>query len=397
MIIQGDCIEIMKSMPDNSIDSIVTDPPYEIGFMGKAWDNTGIAYNVDMWKECLRVLKPGGHLMAFGGTRTYHRMTVAIEDAGFEIRDMIEWVYGSGFPKSLNIGKAVDALQGNERTVFGEKDNKGRASGVHGGGQNTSTKTDIITKGTSEWEGYGTALKPAHEPICLARKPIEKGLTVAENCLKWGTGGLDIDGCRVETGDNLNGGAYSAGDAEHMWSKNSGGGGFQRQKGQYQQPTGRFPANFIHDNSDEVRECFPDAKGASSQNNHSNGKIYRGQSLLESETKLEGHRDWYNDSGNASRFFKSILYQAKASKSERTANSTIENNHPTVKPVVLMEYLVKMITRGGQTVLDPFCGSGSTGVACNNLGVKFIGIEQDESNIKIAKARTEQFGQLKIV
>jgi len=199
MIIQGDCLEKLKDLEDNSVDSIVTDPPYELGFMGKSWDNSGIAYNVDMWKECLRVLKPGGHLLAFGGTRTYHRMAVAIEDAGFEVRDMIEWVYSTGFPKSHNIGKSVDKLQGNEREWVGKNPAWRKGNGE---GATTSTgwakpQRPDITKGNSEWEGWGTALKPAHEPICMARKPLAEK-TVAENCLKYGTGGINIDDSRVE-------------------------------------------------------------------------------------------------------------------------------------------------------------------------------------------------------
>ena len=199
-IIQGDCLDKLKELEDNSIDSIVTDPPYELGFMGKSWDNTGIANNKDMWAECLRVLKPGGHLLAFSGTRTYHRMASAIEDAGFEVRDMIEWVYGSGFPKSLNIGKAVDKLQGNEREWVSKspfqasEEAELRSAGKCQSGRTTHPD---ITKGTSEWEGWGTALKPAHEPICMARKPLSEK-TVAENCLKWGTGGINIDESRVD-------------------------------------------------------------------------------------------------------------------------------------------------------------------------------------------------------
>ena len=200
---QGDCKEVLKSLQDNSVDSIVTDSPYELGFMGKSWDSTGIANDATMWAECLRVLKPGGHLLAFSGTRTYHRMASAIEDAGFEIRDMIEWVYGSGFPKSLNIGKAVDKLQGNERIKTGEIKHhaqKGVAvaeeRGAIGGGAFGQAKDEEITKGTSEWEGWGTALKPAHEPICMARKPLSEK-TVAENCLKWGTGGHIVTGKQI--------------------------------------------------------------------------------------------------------------------------------------------------------------------------------------------------------
>ena len=203
-VLHGDCLDLMKGIPDGSVDSIVTDPPYELGFMGKKWDSTGIAYNVDMWRECLRVLKPGGHLLSFGGTRTYHRMAVAIEDAGFEIRDMIEWVYGSGFPKSLNIGKAVDKLQGNEREVYDNplaKKQTGQKSTTALSGDRNDNLT--LTKGTSEYEGWGTALKPAHEPICMARKPLSEK-AVAENCLKWGTGGINIDESRVGTEERVN-------------------------------------------------------------------------------------------------------------------------------------------------------------------------------------------------
>ena len=215
-ILHGDCLIKLKELEDNSIDSIVTDPPYELGFMGKSWDNTGIANNPLMWAECLRVLKPGGYLLSFGGTRTYHRMAVAIEDAGFEVRDMIEWVYGSGFPKSLNIGKAVDKLQGNERKTYlapiaypdsdcwGKPNSNSKGNDIGFETQGTGTRKDmdgkgnqIKTKGTSEWEGWGTALKPAHEPICMARKPLGEK-TIAENVLKYGTGGINIDESRVE-------------------------------------------------------------------------------------------------------------------------------------------------------------------------------------------------------
>ena len=276
-------------------------------------------FTLEWATEALRVLKPGGYLLSFGGTRTYHRMAVAIEDAGFEIRDMIEWVYGSGFPKSLNIGKAIDKLQGNKRKELGFREDfvkRVRKNGVKskdyilaGGWKADPTQVGKITKGTSEWEGWGTSLKPAHEPICMARKPLSEK-TVAKNVLKWGTGGINIDESRVNTF------AKSFKDIRKNKVQQNCYGKYA--KGiDYNGSTGRFPANLIHDGSKEVKECFPNAKGASSQNNHSNGKIYRGQSLLESETKLEGHRDWYNDNGSASRFFKSIIYQAKASKRER--------------------------------------------------------------------------------
>jgi DNA modification methylase len=341
MIINGNNIEELKKFDDNYFDSIVTDPPYEIGFMGKSWDASGIANNPEMWSECLRVLKPGGYLLSFSATRTYHRMAVAIEDSGFEIRDMIEWVYGSGFPKSLNIGKAVDKLQGNEREITGNIKAPGYAKKeVEMGKQNRSVYDFVATKGTSEWEGKGTALKPAHEPICMVRKPLAEK-TVAENVLKYGTGGINIDESRVEIpeGDN------SGWSGSETWNEDS----TFTEKGKCtsrNKPTGRFPANFIHDNSEEVRECFPN----------------------ESE-----------------RFFKSIIYQAKASKSERgTANS-----HPTVKPVALMEYLIKMVTPTNGIVLDPFMGSGSTGVACVLNDFEFVGIDLDKDYCEIARARIE--------
>ena len=410
-IILGDCLEKLKELEDNSVDSIVTDPPYELGFMGKSWDNTGIANNVEMWAECLRVLKPGGHLLAFSGTRTYHRMASAIEDAGFEVRDMIEWVYGSGFPKSLNIGKAVDKLQGNEREEIGRnpnsRENCDKSNTLYESG--TVGKTDILTKGTSAWEGWGTALKPAHEPICMARKPLSEK-TVAENCLKWGTGGINIDESRVGTegggthcdnrdaegnclGHN-NAGKSTSGETIH--AKKTG------------QIMGRFPANLLHDNSEEVRECFPDVKGS------------KGSGLTQTSarswknTSIAGiNRTGYEDNGNASRFFKSIAYYPKASKSERNKgceeleekavtewssggfgneNTTatfpkLKNNHPTVKPIALMEYLIKMITPKGGIVLDPFAGSGSTLVAAKQNGFNYIGIEMTEEYIPIIEAR----------
>ena len=215
-IIQGDCLEVMRGIPDDCIDSIVTDPPYELGFMGKKWDSTGIAYNVDMWRECLRVLKPGGHLLSFGGTRTYHRMACAIEDAGFEIRDQMQWIYGSGFPKSMDISKAIDKQAGVERASLGKikgaVNPKGyKTDGIKQSGGAFKKEYDITAPATlkaKQWDGWGTALKPAHEPIVVARKPLSEK-TVADNVLKWGTGGINIDDCRIPTSDKLNGGAYA--------------------------------------------------------------------------------------------------------------------------------------------------------------------------------------------
>jgi len=356
----GDCVEVMRSMPDNSVDAIVTDPPYELGFMGKSWDNTGITYQVGLWQEVLRVLKPGGHLLSFGGTRTYHRMACAIEDAGFEIRDQIQWIYGSGFPKSLDVGKQ---------------------------------------DGCEDWQGWGTALKPANEPIVLARKPLIG--TVAKNVLEWGTGGLNIDGCRVATYDDLSGGTYggifsATRDENGNLCKAIGSG-----------DKGRFPANVIHDGSDEVVAMFPVTNGnggavGSGNRDFANITSYKGSGIVTAR---------YNDGlGSAARFF----YCPKASRSERNAglegmeerskpvhiiqsagrqkagemeSMPMQNHHPTVKPIALMRYLCKLITPPNGTVLDPFVGSGTTGCAAVQEGFNFIGIEREREYYEIAEKR----------
>ena len=398
----GDCLNILPTLPDNSVDSIVTDPPYELGFMGKSWDNSGIAYSVPMWKECLRILKPGGHLLSFSGTRTYHRMAVAIEDAGFEVRDMIEWVYGSGFPKSHNIGKAVDKLQGNERESVGIV--KGAGAGMSDSlvAMNKGLQPEYEgTKGTSKYEGWGTALKPAHEPICLARKPLEEK-TVAENVLKYGTGGINIDESRVGT-EEMKARPSGVSSRAYQSEETTTAGGMGEDK------IGRFPANLIHDNSEEVRECFPEtksSKGSFKKEDYSDNK--NGSTNFK-----RGDFIGRDDAGSASRFFKSIIYQAKASKSERNKGlenleeqktndgrnkeidnafqrgSTLRNNfHPTVKPIALMEYLIKMITPKDGVVLEPFAGSGSTLVAAKDNGFQYIGIEMTEEYIPIIQART---------
>jgi site-specific DNA-methyltransferase (adenine-specific) len=367
-VLEGDCLIKLKELSNNSIDSIVTDPPYELGFMGKSWDNTGIAFNVAVWKECLRVLKPGGHMIAFSGSRTYHRMAVAIEDAGFEIRDQIMWVYGSGFPKSLNVGKALP-----------------------------------------DWQGWGTALKPAHEPMVLARKPLDKK-TVAENVMAYGTGGLNIDGSRVGTNDNLNGGAYAKDGTERDdgWGMQRGG------AGDFEQPQGRFPANFIHDGSDEVVALFPNSNGAGGST--PNVKVTGFGDGIGNGTTIytpNDRKEFNSGSGSAARFF----YCAKASKKDRneglegfalvrkvfmaTKNGTGEpskglerfttepsaNHHPTVKPTSLMQYLVRLVTPPNGIVLDPFLGSGSTAKAATLLGFKWIGCEITPEYIPIIKAR----------
>ena len=302
-LLLGDCLERMKELPDNSVDSIVTDPPYGLSFMGKKWDYD--VPSVDIWREALRVLKPGGHLLSFAGSRTYHRMTVNIEDAGFEIRDQIMWVYGSGFPKSLNIGKAVDKLQGNEREVIGtERIDVGMQSGSMHSGRSVNVIEREKTKGTTDWEGWGTALKPAHEPICVARKPLGEA-TVASNVLKWGTGGINIDGCRVGTSDKPKG----SGNAEKNSSTPLKRGIKIGNGGNITPDAGRFPANFIHDGSEEVTDLFPETKSGA----HKAGQPRNAES--KSSYILPGVTTYNDDgsSGSAARFF----YCAKASKADR--------------------------------------------------------------------------------
>jgi len=411
----GNCLDRLKELDDNSVDSIVTDPPYGISFMGKKWDYDVPAVNI--WEECFRVLKPGGHLLAFAGTRTQHRMAVNIEDAGFEIRDMIAWVYGSGFPKSMNMGKMVDKhLRG---VGIGRPDPK---SPLHGtkrqkiDGENAKHDMSPLYKTTQKeyeydyeiskkWDGWGTALKPALEPITVARKPVAEK-TVAENVLKYGTGAINIDESRVDTGakkwEKPRGGIWKT-DAEAKLIDN---------------PQGRFPANLIHDGSDEVVELFPNTAPSKATNRGKQSDI-RGDNygrskgaLLDGSDSVRGHTD---NGGSAARFF----YCAKASKKDRdegldhmeeqqfvqwqTGNGASgkpssmsegrdtkrKNTHPTVKPTDLMKYLVRMVTPKGGVVLDPFMGSGSTGKAAKLEGFDFIGIEMDEEYFLLAKSRID--------
>jgi site-specific DNA-methyltransferase (adenine-specific) len=375
-----------------SVDSIVTDPPYELGFMNKGWDSSGIAFNKGVWEECLRVLKPGGHLLAFGGTRTYHRMTVAIEDSGFEIRDCIFWCYGSGFPKSHNIGKAVDKLQGNKRNVVGKNANvrkaeKQKSTIFEGGFKEDGT----ITKGNSQWEGFGTALKPAVEPVVMARKPF-KG-SVANNVLEWGTGAINIDGCRVGHNEPIK-----------VMKPQKGGNKVFGQGGRYEETTelkaeGRWPANLILD--EEAGKMLDEQSGEVGNGWNKNYGVvdYNGKQYDSSTNQCKfggGYtgKNTYADKGGASRFF----YCPKVSKSERNEGSEDGNTHPTVKPQALMAYLIKLVTPKGGTVLDPFMGSGSTGKAAVKDGYSFIGIEREEDYFKIAEGRINvEAGPVKIL
>jgi site-specific DNA-methyltransferase (adenine-specific) len=413
----GDSKLVLKKIEDNSIDACITDPPYGLtsivkrfgkensvptkfgkdgafqraskGFMGQVWDGFGIEYDIDFWKEVLRVLKPGGHLFAFGGSRTYHRIACAIEDAGFEIRDMIEWVYGSGFPKSLNIGKAIDKLQGNKREIVGV--GKSGKPKTHTSSLNMSqVKNNTfggefnISKGNSDWEGYGTSLKPAHEPIVVARKPLSEK-TVVANILKWGVGGINIDDCRIPYSKNnppipqLAQGKTEIKTDKKMYGRNS----FNESKTKSiigGDLSGRFPANFIHDGSDEVVDLFPNSNGSASRFFYcakaSKSERNMGCENLEEKESVYPGVNSFDENGNRLREDGSIIPPLKS-----------KNNHPTVKPIALMKYLITLISREGQVILDPFMGSGTTGVACKLLNRKFIGIEQSEEYIKIAQAR----------
>jgi site-specific DNA-methyltransferase (adenine-specific) len=373
----GDCREVMATLDAESVDAIVSDPPYGLSFMGKGWDH-GVP-GVEFWTEALRVAKPGAHLLAFGGTRTYHRLACAIEDAGWEIRDCVMWVYGSGFPKSHDVSKAIDREAGAEREVVGTVKKTPSAGGdnTNGGwvrpwaeGKTTMDITAPATEAAKQWQGWGTALKPAYEPIIVARKPLVG--TVAENVLTHGTGAINVDGCRVvydkksddtrrkpvpTTGWCLSGSPTSGSMDDSALA-------------------GRWPANLIHDGSEEVVGLFPETTSGSRKAGRHLVAGGQGRYGLFSEGDLP---EIVGDSGSAARFF----YCAKASKADRGS----DNKHPTVKPTDLMRYLCRLVTPPGGLVLDPFAGSGSTGKAAVAEGFRFIGIEREAEYVEIAKAR----------
>ena len=467
-ILCGDSLEVLKDFEDNYFDSVVTDPPYGLAFMGKKWDYD--VPEVKLWKEVYRILKPGGHILSFAGSRTYHRMAVNIEDAGFEIRDMLGWLYGSGFPKSHNIGKAVDKFGGNnhlskkiaselkkartkrnitlkqadilfcngstnyswyegrpagqripdektfekisdewfelkeisklvkqaDREIVDVKD-RGNGRQFADGKSGFSKGKTIYTKGNSQWEGWGTALKPAHEPIVMARKPFNT--SVAENVLTHGTGGINIDECRV--GNEVL--------KEHISSKTAGGERIGQIKAGMVTPerVGRFPANIIHDGSEEVLEIFPETgKSSKSLVSNKNSLFGLAGGLKNKDIVERGHND---NGGTAARFF----YCAKANKAERNMGlddfekkeppgskrskpapgrksalgQPRANHHPTVKPIKLMEYLVRLVTPKEGIVLEPFAGSGTTLIACKQQGFNYVGIEREQEYCDIAEAR----------
>jgi DNA modification methylase len=483
-ILHGDCREVMASLPEASVDAVVTDPPYELGFMGNGWDRSGVAFDPETWREALRVLKPGGHLLAFSGTRTYHRMVCAIEDAGFEIRDQIGWLFGSGFPKSLDVSKAIDrrkdwaslralqakvsaarealgisqseaarrmgligpgeslggggfmwfetgmriptheqypalkaalqlddecdaAFEAAEREVMGVHGSTAAGQNMRhgiGGGDAPLPPGDITAPATDaakQWQGWGTALKPAWEPIVMARKPLAG--TVASNVLEHGTGALNIDGCRVTAGTDYSDLQVTQGGATRFTQDGANHG----RSTTFKPGAGRWPANVIHDGSDEVLAAFPKAPGQAGTvtgneptGNGFSGAVYSG-GMKAGRAAMQPR----GDTGSAARFF----YCAKADKSDRhdglqdpgpqfkqgrmphdaqqVEKGKRGNHHPTVKPTDLMRYLCRLVTPPGGTVLDPFMGSGSTLKAAELEGFCAIGIELDPAYIEIAKRR----------
>lgn len=387
LLMNADCLQALAVVPDNSVDAVVTDPPYGLSFMGKRWDYD--VPSVEIWAECLRVLKPGGHLLAFAGTRTQHRMAVRIEDAGFEIRDMIAWVYGSGFPKSLDVSKAIDgklttgrsdsiALREVNETRPGEatvrtQSQNGHAGFVGSGSVGPSVKRDTpATEAARQWQGWGTALKPALEPITVARKPLVG--TVAANVLAHGTGALNVDGCRVGEFQNTTPSGVDRRNAKlaEMGYRPSA---YQMGEKAPTSPPGRWPANLIHDGSGEVLAGFPETKSGG----YPPEGGQRSQVSTYGKPTARGEQKFTSSEGSAARFF----YCAKASKKDRGDG----NSHPTVKPTDLMAYLCRLVTPPGGVVLDPFMGSGSTGKAAHAEGFNFIGIERDPEYFKIASDR----------
>ena len=379
----GDCRDVLRDYPADHFDSIVSDPPYGLSFMGKGWDR-GVP-GEEFWREALRVAKPGAHLLAFGGSRTFHRLTVAIEDAGWEIRDVVCWLYGSGFPKSLDVSKAIDRAAGAEREVIGVRRQAPKFNTALSGLSNTGYNrrldegaaaefnlTAPATADAQQWSGWGTALKPAWEPVIVARKPLVG--TVAANVTRYGTGAINIDGCRlpIEGAAGVWGSNQAASIGFHG---GTAGSGFAT----VQHPQGRWPANVMHDGSDEVVAGFPADEGRfyycskASRTDRDEGCDH-----LPARTGAEAvERD--DDTAGL---------QSPRAGAGRTAD-TVRNFHPTVKPTDLMRYLARLVTPPDGLLLDPFMGSGSTGKGALLEGFRFVGIDLDPAHVAIAEARCQ--------
>lgn len=392
---QADCLDVLRSLDGESVDAVVTDPPYEISFLNRGWDSTGIAFRKKTWEEVLRVLKPGGHLLAFGAARTYHRMTVAIEDAGFEIRDSLHWIYASGFPKALNVSKAIDQTLNAEREATGEYGRDmgglgGERLGVRGGIRRDTPAT--------AWDGWYSALKPAHEPIVLARKPLAG--TIASSVMEHGTGALNIGASRIDTREQQQQGAYSGSEVPIAGERNGGK--------VYPIDLGRFPPNVLLAHLPECEGSGPDhtdvlcAAGCPvAELNEVSGEtsspdvpvgVYerkgRSGGIMGKETTITRERlvGRKGDSGGAARFF----FIAKPRKREKIGG-VVRNLHVTVKPVDLCRYLVRLVTPPGGTVSDFFAGSGSTGCAAMVEGFRFIGVEQEGESYETMVARVSDY------
>lgn len=381
-LLLGDCREQLKLLADNSVDALITDPPYELNFMNRAWDNSGIAYDPVVWGECLRVLKPGGHVLAFGGSRTYHRLATAIENAGFEIRDQIQWIYASGMPKSMDVSTAIDKELGTAHLRKDAGPNPAHRPSAYtwnqGGGETPmrpERKTAPASDLAKSWEGWGTAIKPAHEPIVLARKPLIG--TVATNVLTWGTGAVNVGDTRVGTEARVNQGMSSLGIMhDDAW------------KPQPVESTvsGRWPANVI---LDEVVEDF---FVATYLKKGENARFFFCPKASKKE-RDEGLEDFEGRYVAASNQAQAELARGNTDFNDEGLNNVQfrKNYHPTVKPVALMRYLVRLVTPPNGTVLDPFMGSGTTGCAVVLEDKQFIGIERDESYMPIAEKRIQYY------
>lgn len=396
IVYHGECREVLAALAPADgehgwADAVVCDPPYELAFMGKSWDDRGVAFDPVTWRCCFDVLKPGGHLLAFGGSRTWHRLACAIEDAGFELRDSIAWLYGSGFPKSLDVSKAIDKAAGAEREVIGSK-----VSRIPGGTtyaqdewtQNARALSEVdvtapATDAAKQWQGWGTALKPAFEPIVVARKPLIG--TVAANVLAHGTGALNIDACRVAHGEDVN---LDAVQRQSVATSLMGGLGAKGGSASHEQamyaPGGRWPTNVVLDEHQAAeldrQSGITKSTAAPRNNSHQTGVAFG----TEKPNVTNGHAD----TGGASRFFPVFKYQAKAPARERPKVDGVA--HPTVKPLELMRWLIKLVTPPGGVIVDPFAGSGTTIEAAIAEGVQVVGIEYAAEYLPLIQARIDR-------